>query len=767
MIREQFAALMSRFRDMLSVGWGAISREAPAQSWRDALVLFSCGLAVILLCSLTVLPRLGGSVFFSWDSANYIASANEYLENNFGPYLTAAYTQSLGNISALPFNFHLQPEVWLAYRGGRIDPVVFYTVSAVLLYISTFVVGVTFGLGVWESTVSGIMVPVLTMPFTSPPWYVESFWWTYPIYIPGIYLWTAIATAYYWAGRLDDWRNAMAIGFFNVAIIWAMLAYTKLVFVTYAAVGLFCAVFAIGSETWKECAWKIGCGVVVVIAVFTTGPLEFLRGLYGHASNGLFTTDYLKEGLDLSALLGGFFYPLASWRDGLFWLNLVWVKYLMGYPVAILSILGATWVLLKRQHVRSFRLLATVAVLTYPLSFGAVYGPAITFPIYHVLVVFAVVFTWELVLAVWRAIGRIQLVPPETAVRCLAIAALAVVVVLIVFVRKPLQPTAFPYPPHQTTLIAFLGPDVRFGIGDRFRGRFVNLELFPDDPPYDKPRRTSAAFMERSAQVGLKETNDYFLPGLRYFNIPATVEYNRWATPVSVVFMRYLLGQANEVDRIDLRVISRFDPRLMRMLGVRYVLSRQPLDGKGAFLAFAYPVKSLSDARLYELFDVNVGQYAPTDVRISHDFAETLRFLADARFDPRHTIVLHGDAPSGIANLEPAEQVVVTRISDGLHVRATSHGKSMLLLPFEFSHCLVQDVVAGSNVRVERANLMLTAMYFEQTADIRLRFRFGPFTNSGCRLQDMAEIRSLGLTAAGLKTFAQDNPGRLLFDGLM
>jgi hypothetical protein len=730
------------------------------------MVLFFCGLGVILLCSLVVLPRLGGSVFFSWDSATYIASANEYLENDFGPYLTAAYTQSLGNISALPFNFHLQPEARLAFLRGRIDPVAFYTVSAIIFFISTFAVGVTFGLGAWPSTVAGIVFPLLTLPFTSPPWYTEAFWWTYPIYVPSIYLWTTLVITYYLTGRLAGWRNAVILGIFNIAIIWAMLAYAKIVFVLYTEVALFCVLFTLGSESWREVLWKSGAAILAAIVVATMGPLDFLRGLYGHASNGLFTTDYLKSGLDLSALLGGFFYPLSAWRDGLFWLNLVWVKYLMGYPVVILSIVGAAWVLVKPSQRRGTRLLAAGVLLTYPFSFWAVYGSPVALDVFHLMVLFAVILVLDIAAAGWRALARFKSGLSEELPRCVTVAALAAVVLAIVFVQKQVRPTAFPYPPHRTSMISFLESEIRYGIGDRFRGRFVNLELFPDETPDDKPRRTSAAFMERSAQTGSKENNDYFLPGLRYFDIPATVEYNRWATPVSVVFLRYLLGQNNEVDRIDLRVLSRFDPRLMRMLGVRYVLSRHSLAGNGIFLAHAHPVQSLSDARLYELFDTNVGQYSPQEVRTSHNFAETLRLLADERFDPRRTIVLHRVVPGDHERLEPADDVIITRISDGLRVRATSSGKSVLLLPFEFSHCLQQDAVSGSNIRLERANLMLTALHFDRSVDVRLRFRFGPFTNTRCRLQDMAEISSLGLTAAGLMAFAQDNPGRLLFDGL-
>jgi hypothetical protein len=53
-----------------------------------------------------------------------------------------------------------------------------------------------------------------------------------------------------------------------------------------------------------------------------------------------------------------------------------------------------------------------------------------------------------------------------------------------------------------------------------------------------------------------------------------------------------------------------------------------------------------------------------------------------------------------------ARDVVMTVERDGLRVQATSDGTAHILLPVQFSHCLV--VVNGAAARLTRANLFQT-----------------------------------------------------------
>jgi hypothetical protein len=80
---------------------------------------------------------------------------------------------------------------------------------------------------------------------------------------------------------------------------------------------------------------------------------------------------------------------------------------------------------------------------------------------------------------------------------------------------------------------------------------------------------------------------------------------------------------------------------------------------------------------------------------------------------------------------------------DGVRVQAASNGPAHILLPVQFSHCLV--VVNGAPARLTRANLLQTLVSFEGTLDARLEFRFGLFADNKCRLRDGLDNKALGL----------------------
>jgi hypothetical protein len=80
-----------------------------------------------------------------------------------------------------------------------------------------------------------------------------------------------------------------------------------------------------------------------------------------------------------------------------------------------------------------------------------------------------------------------------------------------------------------------------------------------------------------------------------------------------------------------------------------------------------------------------------------------------------------------------------------LRIVAESSGKTMIILPIEFSHCLkLQSNNKNSNlIDVFRVDGILTGIIFENKLDVTTKFRYGVFTNNKCRLKDLAEFRSL------------------------
>jgi hypothetical protein len=76
-------------------------------------------------------------------------------------------------------------------------------------------------------------------------------------------------------------------------------------------------------------------------------------------------------------------------------------------------------------------------------------------------------------------------------------------------------------------------------------------------------------------------------------------------------------------------------------------------------------------------------------------------------------------------------------------VKARSEGKSVLLLPIEFSRCWKIKGGTASAARLFRADLLLTGVAFERHVDVKLSFHTGPFENSACRLQDLADVKRM------------------------
>jgi len=92
-----------------------------------------------------------------------------------------------------------------------------------------------------------------------------------------------------------------------------------------------------------------------------------------------------------------------------------------------------------------------------------------------------------------------------------------------------------------------------------------------------------------------------------------------------------------------------------------------------------------------------------------------------------------------------ARNVTITIERDGVRIRAQSDGPAHIVLPIQFSNCLV--VVNGAPVRLRRANLTQTLMSFSGAIDARIELHFGLFADNSCRLRDARDNQTLGLTS--------------------
>jgi hypothetical protein len=77
-------------------------------------------------------------------------------------------------------------------------------------------------------------------------------------------------------------------------------------------------------------------------------------------------------------------------------------------------------------------------------------------------------------------------------------------------------------------------------------------------------------------------------------------------------------------------------------------------------------------------------------------------------------------------------------------------GPSNRFLPVEYSRCLqVRDKGPDAkNVRLFRANLLLTAVLFKEQLDAEITYHTGPFVNSRCRLEDVRDMEKMEIKDA-------------------
>jgi hypothetical protein len=248
-------------------------------------------------------------------------------------------------------------------------------------------------------------------------------------------------------------------------------------------------------------------------------------------------------------------------------------------------------------------------------------------------------------------------------------------------------------------------------------------------------------------------------PGLWQDDVPTLMESNTLMTPASFVFLRAFLTNPDDSQYRTIVGMRRIDPRILKIIGVRFVITDLPITGVTPRAEVPIPVSSKAlqltgfayrdldrfDLYLYEFDGVNVGQFSPTETKLVANANQALGYLADGEMALDHSVVVN-EPLSGPLTEAKLELFTIGR--DQYRVRANSAGRSILLLPIEFSRCLKISDVAGGAPRLFRADLMLTGVLFERQLDAQISFHTGPFHNSRCRLDDLADSNNIEMRDA-------------------
>jgi hypothetical protein len=149
--------------------------------------------------------------------------------------------------------------------------------------------------------------------------------------------------------------------------------------------------------------------------------------------------------------------------------------------------------------------------------------------------------------------------------------------------------------------------------------------------------------------------------------------------------------------------------------------------------------------RIFRIEDINLGQFSPTRAHLVTTATEAIGELRASDFDPKRDAVIEDSIPS---QLVPAISTsILVDPGPSLVVRASSSGRSLLVLPFEFSRCL-HLTGANTSARLMPVNLQQTGLLFEGSVEATITYRFGLFSDSSCRGEDLRRANGLKLRDA-------------------
>jgi hypothetical protein len=605
-----------------------------------------------------------------------------------------------------------------------------YAIYGLMLVLSCFAVGRAVGFTRIQSLLGAGALPVLALPVVS-----DRMGFLFPLlalnpHIAQIMALSLLIVAALWALQDRPLPTMLALGAVPaVCAVVATLSLAASAILMAPAVLVYGGASLLSRPTWRNLAARALAGLVAAGAMIALGFAHYYYALFNYTAYHFFASRMLAVANDIM------FVSMYFWTEP------------AGYWLIILGCVGAFYALLyDTDRLRVFaatHLAVTAAFFAAGLSihyFARSYaGPS---PVYFETCMwpysclFAASFVTRIAGLPALAARSLSRSLPAWIEKAAVIAAAGALVYLATMrPNAPLAscPASFSHT-KATPLTDLLRREIAVSPGRRFGGLAATFTGMGDRPSVDWSS-LHAYDGALSGSIG----NEHRIVGLWSFAIPTLFQYFSFITPPYYLVVTHFLARAEDLQSRSTLVLTRIDEGIMRLLGVRYVITDRP--SAPGMEAANVPVPDQAPLRLMELSDVNLGQYSPVEVKRVSDFSSAIAAMEASEFDGRRTVVTQ-DALDG--PLETANSVELIYERDGFRLRAVSPVRSLLVLPIQFSRCWTID---DPKARLFRANVMQLGVAFSGSLDARLVFRFGPIWASGCRIADFDDMRRLKIDA--------------------
>jgi len=598
--------------------------------------------------------------------------------------------------------------------------------AAVELFLLVAVIMLWLGLSATEAAAAGWFAVILIAPFSYPsliynispdaPQFVSMI--AIPLLIPP--LWSAVGQ-----GR---WIKDLVLTGTIAVLLWLHFImvgiYTLL---GYPFIAVVCSVFLVAAwrqpgEFTRKCVW----GAVLLLMLAASGLFELLPGIVLDTAAYFFPEDLKRA------------QPTLGDGSLLFRRNEP-----MGVITTGLGLLGAAvFVRIGTERMRLFALatlilsglICTATVIWSITNWSGAMPLYYEYPLWPIYPSFAALLVYRIA----RSYPSFATRKPFVA----GVGACAIIPVLFVvlmhggneWIRGAPNSRPNVFPPTPTLLTEFLRSRLSIMPGSPFRGRVATIT--GQGPVNAGWEQAFGRDLDLLASFG----NEHRDIGLWYYNIPTLFTFSPTLGPVYyAVVKRYLACEGDSQYRTVINIRCPNTP-ILRLLGVSYVItdSGRPADDVSRVMGIGRAGGN-SNLSIDQIAAPNLG-ISPTEIVHLGSKQEELEWLgrADTRFE--HQAILEGTYPA----LVPARDIEISIEPDGIRVKAQSNGASLVVVPFEYSHCWKAVPAQGSSFpELRRADVLLLALLFKDKLDTRLEFKLGPFSGGKCKLKDFADHGNL------------------------
>jgi hypothetical protein len=709
-------------------------------SWRDLLASLGHRPYVCWTASFLPFIALAAVAFFQYSQALFYRFDGRFILTHAttqarwmapGFELSANFLEGIGD---LWFPIATKWSLGLSVGGlfdQKLMPVVACVIFAAELFLSTLVLARCIGAGFVTGLAAAWLGALFTLPFFVPTladWRI----WGNPHFIAPIAVTSLSLAAFLKVGQGQMAKDLGAIVLILLLLGYFIVSNPVLAAAAAPLLAFFGGASTVAADTREERRRKIiAAAILAVILVPAFACYEI--ALFAYAR-----TTYFWD--DLAA------FPV-TWREHSFLISegrgyglVIWAACVCGAGLAALRAPP----LMRRAAVAflGFIVLQQLMFLVSAMVGSMWRGPSAAYLDMFALPFYAL-FGGYLLFGWWCE-------TPQR--RTPAIAALSLIpwAMVILSLHDPFADPSFRgqnpfvWPPHQTAITKFLQAEIGLQEGEPFRGRVASIAGSEFEPQYANIPLISQH--DYDAAVALYTGNDHRDFGLWYYNIPTLIQDNQFSSPFAHATVSRLFSHRNEKHVRQLTTITRFDPRLYALFGVRFVITSRPLADLSPTMSLVVVSEApqLWTLYLYEVPGTNTAGYWSTRPMQVANARQAMQWLAaDSRSDA-DAAVYEPTAP----RLVPGTLSDMRVFRDRLVVRAESAGASLLILPIEFSHCWDVSPAAGSTGRLLRANVNQTGLLFSGRTEVELRYRFSPW-HFRCRFRDIADARKLELANVG------------------